>query len=70
MWDLILSVPDHCLSFYFTSIKSSEKLQENLADIVINYSSKQRETNSQIQICVLNATFLIFSNCYLNLCSS
>ena len=22
MWDLIVSVPDHCLSFYFTEIKS------------------------------------------------
>ena len=20
MWDLIVSVPDHCLSFYFTSV--------------------------------------------------
>ena len=23
MWDLIVSVPDHCLSFYFTSISDS-----------------------------------------------
>ena len=23
MWDLIVSVPDHCLSFYFTYIFSS-----------------------------------------------
>ena len=22
MWDLIVSVPDHCLSFYFTSIST------------------------------------------------
>ena len=22
MWDLIVSVPDHCLSFYFTSVAS------------------------------------------------
>ena len=21
MWDLVVSVPDHCLSFYFTSLK-------------------------------------------------
>ena len=24
MWDLIVSVPDHCLSFYFTSRVGSE----------------------------------------------
>ena len=24
MWDLILSVPDHCLSFYFPSNRASE----------------------------------------------
>ena len=24
MWDLIVSVPDHCLSFYFTSKQQSK----------------------------------------------
>ena len=24
MWDLIVSVPDHCLSFYFSKLESSE----------------------------------------------
>ena len=23
MWDLIVSVPDHCLSFHFTSVKDN-----------------------------------------------
>ena len=25
MWDLIVSVPDHCLSFYFASVEHFEK---------------------------------------------
>ena len=29
MWDLIVSVPDHCLSFYFAGIK--------FVDIVLNH---------------------------------
>ena len=28
MWDLIVSVPDHCLYFYFTSAASSPRLLE------------------------------------------
>ena len=24
MWDLIVSVPDHCLSFYFSVVRNSE----------------------------------------------
>ena len=30
MWDLIVSVPDHCFSFYFSCIDSSEKLKRLL----------------------------------------
>ena len=26
MWDLIVSVPDHCLSFYFNTLISSRRL--------------------------------------------
>ena len=25
MWDLIVSVPDHCLSFYFDEVKLGEQ---------------------------------------------
>ena len=32
MWDLIVSVPDHCLSFYF-----SKKLIEKKKSISINF---------------------------------
>ena len=30
MWDLIVSVPDHCLSFYFWSIKNSNEVLNKL----------------------------------------
>ena len=26
MWDLIVSVPEHCLSFYFRSVRVAERL--------------------------------------------
>ena len=26
MWDLIVSVPDHCLSFYFSVVKAGQSL--------------------------------------------
>ena len=30
MWDLIVSVPDHCLSFYFSFTKISKFLGDRL----------------------------------------
>ena len=33
MWDLIVSVPDHCLSFYF-SMHSTKKILRNGSDVV------------------------------------
>ena len=30
MWDLIILVPDHCLSFYFTGEMQSSKLNISL----------------------------------------
>ena len=37
MWDLIVSVPDHCLSFYFRnqSIMSAIKFGESLSKFMI-----------------------------------
>ena len=29
MWDLIVSVPDHCLSFYFTDLHSNSFLDKS-----------------------------------------
>ena len=31
MWDLIVSVPDHCLSFYFTNNHPFSKLEATLS---------------------------------------
>ena len=31
MWDLIVSVPDHCLSFYFTGSKDTEPYKKNVS---------------------------------------
>ena len=35
MWDLIASVPDHCLSFYFIEIKYS--VSNGLVIFITNY---------------------------------
>ena len=32
MWDLIVSVPDHCLSFYFTCVSSKDNAKSNDSD--------------------------------------
>ena len=38
MWDLIVSVPDHCLSFYFSSsLTSLSKLVESLASAAVMF---------------------------------
>ena len=31
MWDLIVSVPDHCLSFYFVTMAAILETSENLS---------------------------------------
>ena len=41
MWDLIVSVPDHCLSFYF--IDSSKSGQNNGADIAEREEESEEE---------------------------
>ena len=33
MWDLIVSVPDHCLSFYFVSHISEDRFSHAMAQI-------------------------------------
>ena len=43
MWDLIASVPDHCLSFYFTSAEIENHLIPN------NFNSK-RDNLGQVEI--------------------
>ena len=34
MWDLIVSVPDHCLSFYFTLDKKNKKKKKKKTAIL------------------------------------
>ena len=35
MWDLIVSVPDHCLSFYFKAIICKKSVQKKILQSVI-----------------------------------
>ena len=37
MWDLIVSVPDHCLSVYFGSIKTYERTSSDEKSIIDNH---------------------------------
>ena len=46
MWDLIVSVPDHCLSFYFTGQKLSSYLYQNYSTIDIVAELRWREAHS------------------------
>ena len=40
MWDLIVSVPDHCLSFYFGLIHAQEKRYcQNKTQLHYNFGS-------------------------------
>ena len=32
MWDLIVSVPDHCLSFYFSCVRTAKALAIQFED--------------------------------------
>ena len=50
MWDLIVSVPDHCLSFYLTA-----KLERRILTLemrcywrLLNVSYKDHETNREV----------------------
>ena len=40
MWNLIVSVPDHCLSFYFKSVHCYEVTNQNIHNFFVTYISK------------------------------
>ena len=40
MWDLIVSVPDHCLSFYFPSRIDLKKCREEIASALNDFSNR------------------------------
>ena len=47
MWDLILSVPDHCLSFYFrTKVNKYENFESYLLTAPKRKSNRHRKTYS------------------------
>ena len=49
MWDLIVSVPDHCLSFYFVLTKSCPLFNfKTLQDIVMK---PRRNINQHLTTC-------------------
>ena len=35
MWDLIVSVPDHCLSFYFSNCTHTVKHRLNILNLIM-----------------------------------
>ena len=45
MWDLIVSVSDHCLSFYFTLQRSCTKLRKK----TIVLKEEETDTKSSVQ---------------------
>ena len=47
MWDLIVSVPDHCLSFYFT--ENTRKM--GIILLMIGYHKEPTATGSIIKCC-------------------
>ena len=49
MWDLIVSVPDHCLSYYFVSILSFNKFRSNFVFYII-WISKILEVKYSISV--------------------
>ena len=61
MWDLIVSVPDHCLSFYFFLIpqKTITYLMELLN---FGFTGQNKSTTNSKSFVVIGATY-IFYNC-------
>ena len=51
MWDLIVSVPDHCLSFYFTKVAKGLK---RFPLILIKLTPVERPRNFELKrTCIL-----------------
>ena len=56
MWDLIVSVPDHCLSFYFTNGHGRVIIQLRAA-IFERIRNAQIKAVQTVSISLLSATF-------------
>ena len=48
MWDLIVSVPDHCLSFYFEFYAATKHFCQVLKTTFISHKGKQIATDADI----------------------
>ena len=55
MWDLIVSVPDHCLSFYFSDIRQEAPtlghigVPRRATSAAMDHGTRQRRANDQCQ---------------------
>ena len=56
MWDLIVSVPDHCLSFYFSNWKDKVRFVKSL------FSNRTNLNSVLISISTV-LRFVLFENC-------
>ena len=50
MWDLIVSVPDHCLSFYFRKSRTSAMYLNELENRKLSHKEKLLEYAADIEI--------------------
>ena len=55
MWDLIVSVPDNCLSFYFTG---SIPADWNLDKVTLQSSRKGRDITCKLRACLTDLSLL------------
>ena len=49
MWDLIVSVPDHCLSFYFTNQNGGNSFNPNLNEQANGLNRRSRQATFEIE---------------------
>ena len=66
IWDLIISVPDHCLSFFFAEINGSKK-SYTLVNAIIHVSTNNihgADVTSNYSVCTMgysNGVLFIFT---------
>ena len=58
MWDLIVSDPDHCLSFYF-----EKKFRKKCSITEVNFAVRFYIENSYILIAKTIITFVLITSC-------
>ena len=48
MWDLIVSVPDHCISFYFTLLRTLQTGKKLLSSVKYSFLMFETSVNYQL----------------------